>query len=219
MHRPIRLESRNSASLFRGLHEESGAPPCLCARRSRQTIWCRVLRSPDHAAAAAVGSGRGPPFPMVFRTRLWTCGIVVHRARPPGRTDGFTLIRGFVEFPGSLSASDPIQCSERLPCKWHEFTRAVARPLPRFPSVVRWTAFFFTCGINMLAYLIRPYRMTARILCVALMVRLLPRTSARFRHFVCCRTYYLRSREPEANPMRRRIYFVAYIFHAHGTRT
>lgn len=40
------------SSLFVGLREAR-----LCARRSRQTIWCRVLRSPDRAAATSSSNG------------------------------------------------------------------------------------------------------------------------------------------------------------------
>lgn len=134
VHRPIRLGSRNSASPFWGLREESGGLSVfVCTEVTADHMVSRAaVTRPCSSSGSRVGPGS--PFPKVFRTSLWTCGIAVHRARPPRRTDGFTLIRGFVEFPGSLSASPIRSDSERLPCKWHEFTRAVTRALLRFPS-------------------------------------------------------------------------------------
>lgn len=137
-HQPIRLGSLNSASLFQG------GCVCLCARRSRQTIWCRVLRSPDRAAAAATAhtytlyTHRCPSFPPSLPKCLPYPTVYSPPALRAPRM-GFTLIRGFVEFPGSLWRDpDPIA---RLPYKWHEFTRAVALPvslaMDRF-FLIRW---------------------------------------------------------------------------------
>lgn len=135
VHRPIRLGSCNSATLFRGLSRRVEAPPCLCARRSRQTIWCRVLRSPDRAAAV------GPPFLKVFRTHLWTC--IVHASRPAPRAYRWfhtnSWLRGISWEPLGLR-SLPIARGCRV-----SGTNLHAPSLERcLLSVARWTAFFCT---------------------------------------------------------------------------
>lgn len=67
-----------------------GGCVCLCARRSRQTIWCRVLRSPDRAAAATAHTYTQMPLsPPRSQNVFRTPSCVDAPPPPPGAPDGF----------------------------------------------------------------------------------------------------------------------------------